>query len=549
MVVTRRTPVVPPPPLARSHSSQGAQRPPRNAYGKDTASISNHSGPSVVAAPTADSSKASKDHRNGLDNSPGKKSKRSRRHNKNKYLKSNFQAFLDFLTKLLLVAFTIYMFSVCPQDTHLQSPICRGLAEYKRIVLDPYIIPPIQAMLAHPSVAPRIERAKPYVQRTVEIAAPILVRTRQQWNLHVVPQWEKHIVPEWNKRVVPQWNNLTWNPIANVPCKNTSNALRRVLKWQYTTFSGGSTKQEPYILLAMSKTKDGYNAAKPYAIPLARNFGSYTLMSPKIWEKVKELSKGEHVVREATSNHESSSSGPILTFVETAGYDTPISFTPSLSSTYHVTPIVEETVDEDVSLSLSLLETPPSTSAEPTLTPASGQVTVLSTPLNTPATAVGSPLSTKASSAPSLPESESPASSSSVLVEEFDAVSSSFLATATATSSWSAPSPADEPTEIHTSATPSKISIPAASATVPPANTPSDEEIDFDAFYAELGLGEPLKPADGSEGEIHSSPSQPAETEEERAEATSSARRRKPRASGLTWRPGKPSGRQNLKRR
>ncbi|KAF8552862.1 hypothetical protein OG21DRAFT_1498096 [Imleria badia] len=553
MVVTRRTPVVPPP-LARNSSSQGAQRPPRSSFSKETSGNSMDAAFSVAAASFAGSSDGN-DHRTSLDNNPGKKSRKSRRRAKasNKYEKSNFQAFLDFLTRLLLLAFVIYTFSVCPQDTHLQSPICRGLTEYKRIVLDPYIIPPIQAVLAHPSVAPHIERAKPYVHRAVEISAPIVLRTQQAWHLHVVPQWQNRIVPEWNNRVVPQWNKhvvpqwdkhvapriqLVQSTLQPYRLRATQNYEQRILPRAQVAFYNLQRWQrqaEPYVLLAASKTKDRYYAAKPYAVPIAKRCGHVLqqfalflreqrqqFVDPhvaKMWEKVKELSRGRQVIHEATPDSESPSPDTLFTILETMGYETTATSAHFPTSAYDAILTTERTDVAHTSSSLSASETTEvvaSTFVEPTFTPAPEPVT--STQLASP-TGLDSFLGAESVLAESLRESEPPTSGASAFVEELDAMKSSVSVAATAvSSSSSAPPASDEPTNTPASVTPPKISVAAASATVPPVKSHSDDEIDFDAFYAELGLDEPLGNPGGSEEHNSSPPNAPAETEEERAE-------------------------------
>ncbi|KAG8215062.1 hypothetical protein J3R82DRAFT_8483 [Butyriboletus roseoflavus] len=553
MVVTRRTPLVPPPPLARNHS-QGTQRPPqRPSLANDTASVLKNAPSSVAAAYLAGSSNGNKDHHSGLDNNAGKKSKKSRRHGRNKHQQSNFQAFLNFLTKLLLLAFTVYTFSVCPQDTHLQSPICRGLTEYKRIVLDPYIIPPLQAVLVHPSVAPYIERAKPYVHRAAEITTPIILRTQQEWKLHVVPQWEKRIVPEWNKRVVPQWNKhvvpqwdkhvasrleLVQSTLEPYRLRVTQEYEQRIApraqvaiynlqRWQ--------RQAQPYVLLAVSKTKDRYYATKPYAAPLAKRLGHLLqqfalflreqrqkFVDPHVaemWEKVKELSRGRQVVHEATPEHESLSSDTLFTILETLAYETTVSSTDPFTSAYHATSIPEQTTAYILS-SLSASETAEveshSTLPEPTSSPE--PETSTSTELVDTSTGIESFLSAESVPAETLHESEPPTSGASAIAEEVDTATSSVLAAATVTSSSRLPPVVEEPTKSSAAATPSKISVPAASATVPPASSRADDEIDFDAFYAELGLDEPLENSGDSEEYNSGPPSPPVETEEERAE-------------------------------
>lgn len=429
---------------------------------------------------------------------------------------------------------------MCPQDTHLQSPICRGLTEYKRIVLDPYIIPPIQAVLAHPSVAPHIERAKPYVHRAVEITVPILLRTQQEWNLHVVPQWEKRVVPEWNKRVVPQWDKHVAPRIQFLQSKVEPYRLCVLQEYEqriaprarvaFYNLQRWQRRAEPYVILAVSKTKGGYYAAKPYAVPLAKKSGHLLqqfalflreqrqkFVDPhvaKIWEKVKELSSGQ-VIREATPEHESPSSEILFTVLDTPGYETILSSTHTPAAAYDAVP--RETDVVDISPSASTSETTGvelhSTSAEPT-----------STPEPEPATSAqfadaptgGEPFpSDESMLAESLDESEPPTSGTSAFVEELDVATSSVLVAVTTASSSRAPPAVDES---PTPSTPSKIAVPAASATVPPANSAPDEEIDFDAFYAELGLDEPLGNPGGTEEYNPVTPSPPTETEDERAE-------------------------------
>ena len=437
---------------------------------------------------------------------------------------------------------------MCPSDTHLQSPICRGLTEYKRIVLDPYIIPPIQAVLAHPSVAPHIERAKPYVHRAVEITAPILLRTQQEWNLHVVPQWEKRIVPEWNNRIVPQWNKyivphwdrqvapriqLVRSKLDPYRLRVTQEYEQRILpRVQVAIYNLQRWQRQagPYVLLAVSKTQEGYYAAKPYAVPLAKRCGHLLqqfalflrgqrqkFVDPhvaKMWEKVKELSRGRQVIHDATSERESLSPDTLFTILETMGYETTVSSAQSPTSAYDAIPTAEETDVAHTASSLSAGETTEvflhSTFAEPTFSPVPEPATF--TQLAGSPTGAESFLSTESVHAESVHEPEPPTSSASAFVEELDTEKYSVLVAATPESSSSAPPAADEPTNPPASVTPSKISVAAASASVPPANSRADDEIDFDAFYAELGLDEPLGNPGGSEES--GSPSPPAETEE-----------------------------------
>ncbi|KIK97344.1 hypothetical protein PAXRUDRAFT_232341 [Paxillus rubicundulus Ve08.2h10] len=554
MVVTRRAPAVPAPPLSRTHSSQDTYRSARSSVAQNSSSAQRNSFlPSVTGGqPTAaitEASNSRKDNRNGPRFS-GNKSKKHKKHAKRKHQKSNFQAFLDFLTKIIVLVFTIYTFSVCPQDTHLQSPICRGLTEYKRIVLDPYVIPPLQAAFTHPSIAPHIERAKPYVNRAVEFTTPILLRTREEWNLRVVPQWERHAVPEWNNRVVPQWNKYVvprWNkyvaPRAELlQAKAEFYRLRAIQKYEQRiaprarvavyNLQRWQRQAQPYVLLAMSKTQDGYYAAKPHAIPLAKRLGRtlqqfalflqelrQKFLDPhvaKIWEEAKKLSDGkhaQHVAMPEPAVHQTSSEEPKLSHEQ-------------MFSTLGKEATATSDVDKHTWIPI-----------EPTVTPTGEPTESFARP-----TDVETHLSAKSVVAESLHRSEPPLPNAAAFAQEHGAstATSSFLATdATVVTPISVQTPEDSPPVLVNTASPSSSALPLAAAELSPSaasvmpskmpvasasptttltHSSTHDEIDIDAFYAELGLNEPLDNASTLNGHNSILPSPPAETEEEKAE-------------------------------
>ncbi|KAF9219709.1 hypothetical protein BS17DRAFT_810959 [Gyrodon lividus] len=556
-------PVIPPAPVSRTHSSQGTHRPARASVTQDSSSASNRSNPFAASegqptAALADNSR--KESGNGIENRSGNKSKKYRKHAK----KSNFQAFLDFLTKLVLLALTIYVFSVCPQDTRSQSPICRGLAEYKRIVLDPYVIPPLQAALAHPSIAPHIERAKPYVDRAVEFTTPILLRTQREWNLHVVPQWERRIVPEWNRRVVPHWNKHVAPRTELLRAKEELYRLRAIQEYEQRivpharvamyNLQHWQRQAQPYILLAVSKTRDGYDAAKPYAIPLAKRLGHapqqfalslqeqrQKFLDPhvaKIWEKVKELSGGKQVVHEAMPGHEPPSPNPVFTIVETVGYEITLSSTPSAAPVYQTASEDPKHSHEEILSTLSDDATAAAEVDEPIPIPKEPPVTSSAEPTRTESLAVPTDVETLLSTgfdvAESLHQPELSSSSAAAFTEELNAsiadepvvtstpvqipgATPSVLANTASASSSAVSSAAEEPKAPTASVTRSKFPVSSASSTAARAHSSSDDEIDIDAFYAELGLNEPLENSSGFQEHSSIPPSPPAETEEEKA--------------------------------
>lgn len=306
-------------------------------------------------------------------------------------------------------------------------------------------------------------------------------------------------------------------------------AIHNLQRWQ--------RQAEPYVLLAVSKTKAGYSAAKPYAVPLAKRC-SHLLQQfalflrgqrqkfvdphvAKMWEKVKELSRGRQVIHDATPERESLSPDTLFTILGTPGYEITVSSAHSPIFAYDYIPTPEETNIGHTPSSLTTSETvevvPHSKFAEPTFSAA--PETATPTQLAGSPTGVEPFLSAEFVLAESLYESDPPTSRASAFVEELDAAKSSVLAAVTAASPSSAPAAANEPMNPPASVTPSKITAAAASATVPPPHSRADDEIDFDAFYAELGLEEPLGNPDGSEEYKAGPPSPPpAETEEEKAE-------------------------------
>lgn len=558
MVVTRRmTPVAPSPPVSRSQSSQGAPRPARASLTQDIGSAPMASSP--LASGGAHTVASATEVTNGFDNhehDADKHSVRKSKKNKPKKLgkskrrKSNFQAFLDFMFKLLLLAFTIYTLSVCPQDSHQQTPLCRGLSEYKRIVLDPYIIPPLQAAFSHPSIAPHVERARPYVHRVIEVTVPIISRAQSQWNQHVIPQWEKYVVPEWNRHVVPQWRRhiaprVDTARVALAPYRRqvetvyysfaprAHRALYNLQRWQ--------RQARPYILLAASKTHEGYNAAKPYTAPLVKRAGlalqhvalflqdqRQHFVDPhvaKIWDKVKELSRGKQAV-----------GGPVPTLQVS-------------SPTEEQGPSTEVVSPESAPISVGLPEDALTSTVTPSPSPilqttsGNSKLSVTQSSANpvehvtpTPyvtSTAVGSAFS----GTPEHTDSIAVLPSQMEYIEslEVEAISEDTVLSDT----QRAPEPQAPVVEpITKESSPSDDSSSRAHV-VDATSTPAigdtratlsgnNDEIDMDAFYAELGLDEPLNASNNSQEQFVplSTESEEELAEQRRLKAEETARKR-----------------------
>lgn len=536
MVVTRRTPVVPSPPVSRSQSSQGVPRPVRASLAQDVTNFPKSSSP-LASGESHVVTAVAGEHANGSDKHSGKNKPKKNR--KNKRRKSNFQAFLDFLTKLLLLAFTIYAFSVCPHDTYQQTPLCRGLSEYKRIILDPYIIPPIQAAFSHPSIAPHINRARPYIHHAIQATVPVISYAQSGWNTHVIPRWEKYVVPEWNKRIVPRWRKHVAPQVELVEQSFApyQRRIEQVYKQNFApsaqlvlyNFQRWQRQARPYILLAVSKTQESYHAAKPYTAPLLKRAGyvlqqfalflqdqRQKLVDPhvsKMWEKVKELSRGKQIVERSEPTAEFLSTE----LMPSIGDGLPVE---QVTSPQRV-PSITQLPDEALSPTLTPSVTPIAQAASDERELSSRDPSVISEYVSLTTyddgavPTIAEPAYSVAGSvevSTPLPEVETLLRGESVLLESLHASvpypsvvasvkeelnSSAFFATSTGSNSPTTPTPT-RPTEDASRATLSG----------------DHDDIDMDAFYAELGLDEP--PTNPQQHTFV--PPHPVETEEERGE-------------------------------
>ncbi|THU92963.1 hypothetical protein K435DRAFT_725740 [Dendrothele bispora CBS 962.96] len=130
---------------------------------------------------------------------------------------------MDRFMLLFLTLFSTYAIWSCPSDEHLDNPVCRSLSQYRTHVLEPYLLPPIQNALSHPSVAPvvskihAIERTvTPVVVRTYAIAQPYISKSakltqsgvNRTYKTLVLPQYEKYVLPQYRMRIAPYVNQL-----------------------------------------------------------------------------------------------------------------------------------------------------------------------------------------------------------------------------------------------------------------------------------------------------------------------------------------------------
>lgn len=151
-----------------------------------------------------------------------------------------------------LLFFTIYSLSVCPSDNSLESLIFRGLSIYHKLVLDPFVLPPLNStyrtLITHPSVAPKIEQAIPVVDKVMLVADRVLERVTpvarggrilHDWNRHLHPISTPSIQKYTARRVLPSRttttsHNPTYTPQrskrTNTPSRAIVSCVSRTLR-------------------------------------------------------------------------------------------------------------------------------------------------------------------------------------------------------------------------------------------------------------------------------------------------------------------------------
>ncbi|KAH9066904.1 hypothetical protein EDB87DRAFT_1588862 [Lactarius vividus] len=381
-----------------------------------------------------------------------KKSKGGRKvKNGGKKRKDKRANLVDVLLRYLLLFFTIYSLSVCPQDVALKSPVCRGLSEYRRLILEPYISPVVHTALSHPSISPYVDFVKPYADQAIRIAAPVVGRTQQEWNHRIVPQWNKVVVPQYHKYLTPQLERVgdTIRPYLSAIEGRYESLLGPYVRF---TISRGIIFQraaQPYILMAADKTYSSYQSARPYMRPVWQHI-KRTLKQlliflrsqrrqfvdphvAKIWERIKELSRGDDEVSLGDSR------SPEVT------YRAPVE-TPAGSLT------VEQTHTDSPDGHTSSSAEPPADHA----TPISIHASVVTTFIPGPSPDAGFA----------------------------EGVASEVLSPVTTSHVESIPIVAHSSLE---ASTPLSATIPSPSPSAPPSVT---DDVDLDAFYADIGLDE-----------------------------------------------------------
>ncbi|OSX64147.1 hypothetical protein POSPLADRAFT_1054760 [Postia placenta MAD-698-R-SB12] len=591
MVVTRRAPV-PPAPTSRTHSTQPIPRVKGTAYSNVIEP------PDGLATPGNGAAKGDVN----FDSQPvtaqeaGTPLEKNTRFKKRAKQKSGTKkssrgfTFRGLLSRIFLLCFRIFLLwfsyhtlTVCPQDEHLESHVCRGLSEYRRLVIGPYILPPIQYVLAHPSIAPYVERAKPYTERTVNIAKPIIQRTAREWHTRVVPQWKKRVVPLWRKHAVPQVRRLDAHI---VPYR--THAIQEYERWvgpavrqvspyvEQTVYNLRQWQQKarPYVVLAAHKTYYGYQRAAPYARPVLEQIKLFLaqvvailadrrrqFVDPHvrtIWERVKELSSGGPKTPAAVDVRDSITSLVFEATGEAASVASSLNSaqTPAPSTTLLASDIVETTalsvISDVISASESLLS--PTGAVSPTSlsihqakesAAASGLSSSLEAAVSPIYSAASVPVSSLSYAASSFSEDAIP-HASFVASSLAEIVSQPTAKTFSGGSSITSPTAGELLSSASTAITHASASVSASVAyassvlaagvssavdqvasAVTSATAPSvalsqmseNADIDLDEFYAELGLLDVLSETSSPSAELTSAPSVSVKAESEEEKA------------------------------
>ncbi|KIK61977.1 hypothetical protein GYMLUDRAFT_84649 [Collybiopsis luxurians FD-317 M1] len=218
--------------------------------------------------------------------SPNKKSKLKKHSKSSKHHKSS--STVDRLIVYLLAAFSVYALWTCPSDTHLSSPLCRSLSQYRTHVLDPYVLPPIQKALSHPSIAPAVAQFKsaervvtPVVLRTRAAAQPYITRATKAAQVTAATTYEKVVAPVYTKYIHPSLQTYVFPQYTRHVLPYVQLVQSRVIDPYWTPFT---LQTHIYVNRALLVIHKIYIAVTP------RVQAAYTHVLPHIdraWQTVK----------------------------------------------------------------------------------------------------------------------------------------------------------------------------------------------------------------------------------------------------------------------
>ncbi|KAJ7132367.1 hypothetical protein C8R44DRAFT_849879 [Mycena epipterygia] len=324
MVVTRKTPVAPVPTGSRTNSSQPL---PRAAKQKTSSALAD----SELAVPRDSLTPAAKNA--ATSQKPPTKSRHKNRHHKKAPKPSS--SFLDQLVYLSIFLLGLYAFTTCPKDDTLSNPVCRSLSQYRIHVLEPYVLPPIQRALSHPSVAPYVEKAerleretiRPVVLKTAAFSAPYATHAKRAvWDSAVVPAYTAYVVPQWRAHILPPWNKHVSPHIARATpyAVRTQRSLEATAAALHKTYSKRvkPAAVQTYVIVKPYAIR-GYRAARPHALTLYAHVRALGALGAAKAGAARREYVDPHVVRIWDKVLELSGAGPVGSPTEQAVVPTP----------------------------------------------------------------------------------------------------------------------------------------------------------------------------------------------------------------------------------
>jgi len=385
------------------------------------------------------------------------------------------------------------------------------------------VVRPIAIILTHPSVSPYVARVEPHVHYAMETVTPVVLRTHAKWSAGILSQWNNRVIPQWDRFATPYIHRVGKKayPYCARIAQEYNNRIFPSVEIAVHNLRYRRRNAQAYLFLLASKTYDGYQSAKPYAIPvlhqtevalsrllLVLQSQRRHFVDPhvaKIWEKVKELSSGK----------QTKGSYSAVKSTHSLGSSTPTA--PEFVAVSETTPfVIESTTPSHIPTAQTRAEEPivPSTAVLPVLLPPSDQK--ISTAGSTSIFAGHSVHEPLAVSDTNTVES----TNSDPVVPTDIPVTTSVLETVEPTASLISASVHDFPPAYPDVTSPAnEIFSSAASAAATPSTQPEIDHIDQDLhnFVADLGLDDDFPHGSKTESSVPDHP-KATETEEDAVE-------------------------------
>ncbi|KAF5353095.1 hypothetical protein D9758_008728 [Tetrapyrgos nigripes] len=238
--------------------------------------------------------------------------------------KKSGSSWMDRLIVLVLTLFSAYALWTCPSDERLVNPVCRSLSQYRTHVLEPYVLPPINNALSHPSIAPVVSKvhaaeravtpvvlrahalAQPYISKSAKFTQSVANRV---YKTVIRPQYEKFVLPQYRAYIGPhvqRFQDTVLIPYVTPVMVNIHVYANRSFVYLHQVY----TTVQPHVRWAYSRAQPhvqrAWKTSRPYLVRAAET--AQTLLAVlmeklgqlrrlyvdphvlRIWDKVVELS-------------------------------------------------------------------------------------------------------------------------------------------------------------------------------------------------------------------------------------------------------------------